>query len=334
MGVIDSIFALFIIIFEMPWGLICDRIGYKKTILIANVFYVLSKIVFYHANNFFLFLLERLFLALAISGLSGSDSALLYLSCKKEERSLVFGRKNMFETLGMVVASLGFTFLLNSDLKLSAFMTIIPFALALFVAFFLDDISEERKTVKLDFKVIFKNKPFLLFVIASTLLMETTHILTVFYNQLQYQRIGLPIQYYGILFLLLQCVGLSSGYLGKLEKKFSKHRLIQCVFIAVSFAIIGLYFSNDVFSTLLMLLVIAMSESLYIPLRSLVENENVEEGYRATMLSSYSMVSNILCIFTNYTYGCMAEISLHSVYLLALFFSLMGFILYSKFRSV
>lgn len=338
MGVIDSFFALFMIVFEIPWGVLCDHIGYKKTIIFANVFYVLSKVVFFYSDSFFGFLLERLFLSLAIAGLSGSDSALLYLSCPKDQTSEVFGRKNMFETLGMVVASLSFTFVFQSDMKLAAFATIIPFALAFIFTWFLDDITEQKRTSKYDLKqflaIILKNKPFLLFVIASTLLTETTHILTVFYNQLQYQRIGLPIQYYGILFLLLQCIGLGSGWLGNLEKRFSKHRLIQIVFLGVSIAIVGLIFSQDVFSTILLLLVIALGESLYMPLKSLVENENISEGYRSTILSYYSLFANILCIFTNYSFGCVASVSLSHVYLLSLSFCLIGFVLYHIYKRV
>ncbi|MCI5773888.1 MAG: MFS transporter [Erysipelotrichaceae bacterium] len=104
MGVIDSLFALFIILLELPLGMLCERIGYKKTIIIANGFYLVSKIVFYQATSFGGFLLERFFLALAVAGLSGADSSLIFLSIDDQnEAQKVFGKHTMFSNIGMCV---------------------------------------------------------------------------------------------------------------------------------------------------------------------------------------------------------------------------------------
>ena len=207
MGIIEGCFSLCIILFEIPWGMICDKIGYKKTMIIANIFYLLSKIVFYKANGFVLFLLERIFLALAVSGLSGCDSSLLYLSCNKEDSTAVFGKSSMFGVIGMVVASFTFTFIFKSNMQLAAFATIFPFAIQLVLTFFITDYptqNEEIVTLKQITRNIFNYKTIILVLLASVLLTETTHILTIFYNQLQYERVGIPLPYYGMIFMVLQ----------------------------------------------------------------------------------------------------------------------------------
>ena len=72
------------VILEIPWGYICDRIGYKKTLIICNGLYFISKIVFYFAFDFKMFLLERILLAIVSSGISGCDIGYLYECCDEK----------------------------------------------------------------------------------------------------------------------------------------------------------------------------------------------------------------------------------------------------------
>ena len=88
--IIESISWILMIIFEIPWGWFADKFGYKKTIIISNLIFFVSKIIFFKAYSFEMFLLERVFLAIALSGLSGCDIALIYSSIdeKKSEKIL------------------------------------------------------------------------------------------------------------------------------------------------------------------------------------------------------------------------------------------------------
>lgn len=55
---IESIALVLILLFEVPWGWFADRYGYKKTLVIVNLLYFVSKIIFYKAEGFGGFLLE------------------------------------------------------------------------------------------------------------------------------------------------------------------------------------------------------------------------------------------------------------------------------------
>jgi len=89
-ALIDSITFVMTFLMEVPWGVVADRIGYRKTLILANGFYALSKLIFYKAYGFGGFLLERVFFSLAVSGLSGVDSSILYLSSGENESQKVF----------------------------------------------------------------------------------------------------------------------------------------------------------------------------------------------------------------------------------------------------
>ena len=84
---IESISMILIVVLEIPWGVFADKFGYKKILIISNFIFFISKIIFFKANSFLIFLLERVLLAISISGLSGCDYSLIYLSINDEENS-------------------------------------------------------------------------------------------------------------------------------------------------------------------------------------------------------------------------------------------------------
>ncbi len=84
--VIESISLILCILLEVVWGVVADRIGYKKTMIFCCVLYFISKIIFWRASGFAGFLTERILLSIVAAGMSGVDTSILYLSCKKEDR--------------------------------------------------------------------------------------------------------------------------------------------------------------------------------------------------------------------------------------------------------
>lgn len=79
------------IVLELPWGIVSERIGYRRTLLFCSMLYLLSKIIFWQANGFFLFLLERLLLAVVLAGFSGVDAAYLAAVTPSSQRQRIFG---------------------------------------------------------------------------------------------------------------------------------------------------------------------------------------------------------------------------------------------------
>ncbi|MCG4586158.1 MFS transporter, partial [Anaerosalibacter bizertensis] len=61
--ILETIFIVLMFIFEVPWGYIGDRIGYKNTLIVSFFLFFLSKIIFYNAHSFNIFLLESIIVA-------------------------------------------------------------------------------------------------------------------------------------------------------------------------------------------------------------------------------------------------------------------------------
>ena len=331
MGIIESFFSVFMIVLELPWGFVCDRIGYKKTMIIANGFYFLSKVVFWQANGFASFLLERLLLAISVSGLSGCDSSLLYLSTTQDEATGVYGKQSMYGVWGMVIASTSFTFVFKGNMRYAVFATVISHFLAFVLTLFLDDIEETQEkqlTLKGVFKALLKNRSIILVLIASVLLTDTTHTLTVFYNQLQYERVGIPIKYYGIIFISLQLVSMSCGLIGNITKYISKERMACILFGVAAISSLGLIVSKGMYSSIVLLMILTCIECMYAPIYTTIESESVDAGARASMISIYSLIMEGLTAFTSLSFGKAANNSLQSAYWLAFVFCMIGLLLF------
>ena len=68
-SVIESISLFLCLVLEIPWGILADKIGYRSTMILCCFFYFISKLIFWKAWSFADFLLERIFLSSAVSGL-------------------------------------------------------------------------------------------------------------------------------------------------------------------------------------------------------------------------------------------------------------------------
>ena len=62
---IESVSMLLCILLEIPWGMVADRIGYKKTMVLSNLIFFASKLIFWQATSFAGFLAERILLSFA-----------------------------------------------------------------------------------------------------------------------------------------------------------------------------------------------------------------------------------------------------------------------------
>ena len=122
---IESISLILCILLEVVWGVIADKIGYKRTMVFCCALYFLSKIIFWQASGFAGFLAERVLLSVVISGMSGVDTSILYLSCKGEDSQKVFGVYNSLGMAGLLAAAAVFSVFVRDDYRLLGLLTVI-----------------------------------------------------------------------------------------------------------------------------------------------------------------------------------------------------------------
>lgn len=310
---IESVSWILMISLEVPWGWFADRFGYKNTIVISNIMFFISKIIFWQAHSFIMFLLERVFVSIALSGLSGCDSALLYSSIDEDESEKVFGEYSAFSTAGFFIASVASSFIVKISVDLTAFFTIFPYAAAAVLSFFLIEThgeKEEKTGIWESFKEIFRNKKIILFIVSLSLVTEVNQTVTVFLNQSQYSRSGIDIKYFGILLALIQIMGLGAAKSYKITEKFGRKKIVTALYSIMALSCVSLIFTANAFISILCIMMVSVAIALMNPIAMEIENKSIEGNDRATMLSLYAIVSDVVSALINPVLGKAADKSL------------------------
>ena len=338
---IESISLIVMIVLEVPWGCITDKIGYKNTLILCNLLFFISKIVFWKANGFPLFLLERLMLSVILSGLSGCDSAFLYLCAGEKESQRVFGIYDAMGTAGLIFASMLFSLVVRNDYSLSAALTIVSYSLAAVLTLFLTEVKSDmpeyadpKARLKEILLSVTESKKFLLFLIAAALIAESSQTITVFLNQLQYLASGIPSRHMGYIYILVTVSGLLSAYSSKFTAWLGEALTAKLLFLLAGMACLFMtLFTNPVISVL-GIIILRISSSVFIPLSRSIQNRQVNVSCRATILSVYSVSMNIMGTGTNLVFGKLADIGIHFAMAAGTLFCFAGLILYSLWEKV
>ena len=300
-AVIDGCSYLFTLAFEVPFGMLADRFGYKRTLLFSNGLYLISKVIFWRAFGFCAFLLERLFFSMAVAGLSGLDVSILYLSCGKEDSQKIFSHYGAFGTAGMLTGCLIFTLFLSENYDATALGTVITYAVALFLSFFLDDIKKEGEKedrpsltrLRSILGITLKDRRFLLFILTEALVGYGTWAVSVMLNQGKYISLGLIEQHIGIIELIFAGLALTGAWSALLTKKlgFKRFTVLSMVTIATATLVMGA--TGNALTAILCGAAVEVAFGLLQPLFQELYNKQVTVSDRATQLSVYAMLSEV-----------------------------------------
>lgn len=318
MFLIESMSWILMIIFEIPWGWFADKFGYKKTLVISNFIFFISKIVFYKANSFGMFFLERVLLSASLAGISGCDIALIYSSVKQDESEKVFGRYNAFSTGGYLIASIIFSVLIRQSMDSTVFWTIIPYAVAVVLTFFIKEVNvQHEKKPKFSESLIkaLKKKNIIVLVISFALINEVVQVVSVFLNQSQYLRSGINITCFGILAVVMQVARLISIKAYKLSAKLGKNRSVQILYIIIVICCTTLVFTSNAALTILSIFFICGSASIISPIVLDIQNRNISSVDRATLLSVFAMFGDLTGVGVNVVIGKIADISTSAAFI-------------------
>jgi len=83
--ILQSIYSISIVVFEIPSGYFADVIGRKKTILIGAWLGLIGYSIYSFTEGFWSFVFAEITLGIGQSMISGADSAMLYDSLKDDQ---------------------------------------------------------------------------------------------------------------------------------------------------------------------------------------------------------------------------------------------------------
>ncbi len=325
---LQSVFAVAIVLLEVPSGYLADIFSRKTLITIALFFAALGDLLYGFAYGFWMMLIAELLLALAGAFLSGADSALLYDSLKSSQKedeylkyeSRLFSSANMAEATGAILGGFIAVYSMVATFFLSAFIIFlsIPVALSLKEPP-REKISKNKKHSKEIFNIIkfaiHSNKKIKWLIIYSSTVGAST-LVAVWLLQPYFKLLNIPIAYFGILWATFNASAAAFAlFANKLEKSLGLQNTLIFLAIAPAIAHIALYKFTYVWA-LIFVFLYYMSFALSGPIIKDYINREIDSKIRASVLSVYSLFSRFVFIVFSPFIGYFADIySLQSAFL-------------------
>ena len=319
-GVSEHIFFLLqallsgvIFLGEIPTGFITDKIGYRKSLIWAQVLLFGARsllLAAFVSRSLALFVVEAVVEGIAVCFTSGTGSAYLYALYGENGYLAKTAHAGNFGTAGFIISTVAYAGIYKiSGMEGLLITTVVMDIIAVVCSFFLR--SESSKAVIADRKevqilAIFKNKKAFLFVI-SLAIFSIAWLLINFFYVVKLENCGLPVEWMSLIILSYSAVQmLAEPILGKLSdgKNGKSGRKKLPAVTAVTAGVAFLLFGVIKFRAAVLLLMLILPLLLNLPEYLLMDLENqfVDEtecgSQRAATLSVLNMGVNLVEILT------------------------------------
>ena len=319
-GVSEHIFFLLqallsgvIFLGEIPTGFITDKIGYRKSLILAQMLLLGARsllLAAFVSRSLALFVVEAVVEGIAACFTSGTGSAYLYALYGENGYLAKTAHAGNFGTAGFIISTVAYAWIYKiSGMEGLLITTVVMDIIAVVCSFYLR--SESSKTIIADRKevqilAIFKNKKAFLFVISLAIFSIAWLLINFFYVE-KLENCGLPVEWMSLIILSYSAVQmlaepilekLSVGKNGRSGRK--KLPAVTAVTAGVAFLLFGVVKFRA--AVLLLMLILPLLLNLPEYLLMDLENQFVDEAecgsQRAATLSVLNMGVNLVEILT------------------------------------
>ena len=319
-GVSEHIFFLLqallsgvIFLGEIPTGFITDKIGYRKSLIWAQVLLFGARsllLAAFVSRSLALFVVEAVVEGIAVCFTSGTGSAYLYDLYGENGYLVKTAHAENFGTAGFIISTVAYAGIYKiSGMEGLLITTVVMDIIAVVCSFFLR--SESSKTIIADRKevqilAIFKNKKAFLFVI-SLAIFSIAWLLINFFYVVKLENCGVPVEWMSLIILIYSAVQmLAEPILGKLSDgkngKSGRGKLpaVTAATAGVAFLLFGVVKFRSAVLLLMLILPLLLNLPEYLLMN--LENQFVDEAecgsQRAATLSVLNMGVNLVEILT------------------------------------
>lgn len=298
---------------EIPTGFITDKIGYRKSLILAQVLLLGARsllLVAFVSRSLALFVVEAVVEGTATCFTSGTGSAYLYDLYGENGYLVKTAHAENFGTAGFIISTVAYAGIYKiSSMEGLLITTVVMDIIAVVCSFYLR--SESSKTIIADRKevqilAIFKNKKAFLFVI-SLAIFSIAWLLINFFYVVKLENCGLPVEWMSLIILSYSAVQmLAEPILGKLSDgkngKSGRGKLpaVTAATAGVAFLLFGVVKFRAAVLLLMLILPLLLNLPEYLLMN--LENQFVDEtecgSQRAATLSVLNMGVNLVEILT------------------------------------
>ena len=298
---------------EIPTGFITDKIGYRKSLILAQVLLLGARsllLVAFVSRSLALFVVEAVVEGTATCFTSGTGSAYLYDLYGENGYLVKTAHAENFGTAGFIISTVAYAGIYKiSGMEGLLITTVVMDVIAVVCSFYLR--SESSKTIIADRKevqilAVFKNKKAFLFVISLAIFSIAWLLINFFYVE-KLENCGLPVEWMSLIILSYSAVQmLAEPILGKLSDgkngKSGREKLpaVTAATAGVAFLLFGVVKFRAAVLLLMLILPLLLNLPEYLLMN--LENQFVDEAefgsQRAATLSVLNMGVNLVEILT------------------------------------
>jgi MFS family permease len=320
-GLLESIYHITGLLFELPTGAIADIYGKKFSVMLGRIISVLSCILMITSNSFWGFALSFILSSASMNLNSGAAEALVYDSLKELGEEDKY--KKIWGNLAFVMSiAQGLAVLLGgvlADIKfLYAYIlgTILQ-AGAMIVAYFFKEPFVEKvqqnskegnliiKQVSTSIKVL-KDRKMVFYLILFSALVGSLQTTVFFYSQKYFSDISFTKTEIAIICAVSSLIeAVSSKYAYRFEKMLKLKGTLICVAIVNILCLMGLAFFKSM--SVLFFMMASITGGLAFTIFSDYINSRIPSEHRATILSFDSLCFSMFMICVFPLFGAIAE---------------------------
>lgn len=311
--ILQALLSGVIFLGEIPTGFITDKIGYRKSLILAQVLLLGARsllLAAFVSRSLALFVVEAVVEGTATCFTSGTGSAYLYDLYGENGYLVKTAHAENFGTAGFIISTVAYAGIYKiSGMEGLLITTVVMDVIAVVCSFFLR--SESSKTIIADRKevqilAVFKNKKAFLFVISLAIFSIAWLLINFFYVE-KLENCGLPVEWMSLIILIYSAVQmLAEPILGKLSDgkngKSGRGKLpaVTAATAGVAFLLFGVVKFRSAVLLLMLILPLLLNLPEYLLMN--LENQFVDEAecgsQRAATLSVLNMGVNLVEILT------------------------------------
>lgn len=333
MFLLECVFSAGMFLFEIPTGVIADRLGRKVSLFLGSVFFGGGFTLFAFTDSFPILALAELICAIGMTLFSGADTALFYELVLDEGRAddstRLLSRYDAAGTFGMLIAFPAGTLFAgsrlvpyNDALGLVFLATGLTIFLSGFIALLIPEPPREKETDQplkagLDgFRFIFKHKSLTRFSLNYAAISSMTFFMFWLYQTLLMTN-KFPVAFQGFVPAAYNMGATALLVFSEpIRKRFgtAKVLLFSSAIPGVLYLLVA--FVPGIPAAMIAIFGVTMLKMFRRPLLSALMNTHIESRRRATVLSGVSMVERILTTILYPVIGLLSDFSLTTTFAL------------------
>jgi len=363
-GILFSIREIIIYIFEIPSGVIADRYGKKTELVICFIFYILSFLMFFVADQFYLFAIAMILFALGEAFRSGTHKSMIMAFMDQENikssKTKIYGLTRSYSLIGSMIASLvsiGLVLYLP-EIRFLFLVAIIPYILDLLLILSYPNTLNQKRDISFSFKSFFKHN-----IDNIKYTFKTSSVRNAMFNSASYQAtfksikdyiqpilismsMGLLIFnqfdedehtkiYIGIIYAIIYLISAISSRNAYRIKSVGKPSVLIAYIWLFTAIVIGTlsFFLDSLFIVGFMFMLLYIMMNIRKPLMVERIGDVTDDDKRATVLSVEAQTSSLLIVIFAPLIGLLADYSMSLMFMIfsgIMFIIFIGHMIYVK----